>query len=113
MRVIPSVHDKCGRDPPSGPGDDGDDDVPSRGRGRGPDRPPDRDDPDGGEDPEVTEVKISHREADKIVVPSFPTVTHLDNWMAQCIANVLSACSDPNQKEWIKRLYKSSIPTSS
>ena len=51
--------------------------------GKGPDPdPPDGDDPDGGDDPEVTEVKISRREADKVVVPSFPTVPHLDNWMA-------------------------------
>eukprot|EP00439_Symbiodinium_sp_Y106_P053861 s1457_g7.t1 len=57
-----------------------------------------------GDDPEVTEVKISRREADKVVVPPFPTVTHLDNWMAQCVANVLSACADPNQEEWMKWL---------
>ena len=39
--------------------------------------PSDGGDPDGGDDPEYTEVKISRREADKVVVPSFPTVTHL------------------------------------
>ena len=73
--------------------------------------PPDPD-PDGGgdgdrDDPEVTEVRISRREADKVVVPSFPTITHLDNWMSQCIANVLSACADPNQEEWMKWLSPS------
>ena len=31
-------------------------------------------------------------------------MTHLDNWMAQCVANVLSACADPNQEEWMKWL---------
>ncbi|OLP90296.1 hypothetical protein AK812_SmicGene28146 [Symbiodinium microadriaticum] len=25
-------------------------------------------------------------------------VTQLDNWMSQCIANVLSACADPNRE---------------
>ena len=90
-------------DPPPHPdgGDDGG--RPPRERGKDPD-PPDGDDQDGGEDPEVTEVKISRREADKVVVPSFPTVTHLDNWMSQCIANVLSAFADPNQEEWMKWL---------
>ena len=73
---------------------------PPRKTGKG----PDRDHPDGGDDPEVTEVKISRREADKVVVPPFPMVTHLDNWMAQCMANVLSACADPNQEEWMRWL---------
>ena len=27
--------------------------------------------------------------------------THLDSWMSHCIANVLSACADPNHEEWI------------
>ena len=72
-------------------------------RGPGPD-PPDGEDPDGGDDPEYTDVKISRREADKVVVPPFPTVTHLDSWMSQCLANVLSACTDPNQEEWMKWL---------
>ena len=50
---------------------------------------------------DVTEVKISRREADKFMVPPFPRVTHLDNWMSHCIANVLGACADPNHEEWI------------
>ena len=66
-------------------------------RGPGPD-PPDGEDPDGGDDPEYTDVKISRREADKVVVPPFPTVTHLDSWMSQCLANVLSACADPMKR---------------
>ena len=66
-------------------------------RGPGPD-PPDGEDPDGGDDPECTDVKISRREADKVVVPPFPTVTHLDSWMSQCLANVLSACADPMKR---------------
>ena len=43
-------------------------------------------------------MKISRREADKVVV------THLDSWMSQCLANILSACADPNQEEWMKWL---------
>ncbi|CAE7416372.1 unnamed protein product, partial [Symbiodinium microadriaticum] len=68
--------------------------------------PPDPDDGenDDRDDPEVTEVRISRREADKVIVPPFPTITHLDNWMSQCVANVLSACADPNQEEWMKWL---------
>ena len=50
---------------------------------------------------DVTEVKISRREADKVIVPPFPKVTHLDSWMSHCIANVLGACADPNHEEWI------------
>ena len=49
----------------------------------------------------VTEIKISRREADKVVVPPFPRVTHLDSWMSHCIGNMLSACADPNHEEWI------------
>ena len=87
------------------PDDDDPGDGPSRRNRRGPGYdPPDGDDPDGGDDPEYTEVKISRREADKVVVPPFPTVTHLESWMSQCIANVLSACADPNQEEWMKWL---------
>ena len=66
---------------------------PGKGPSKPRDDPPDPDggdDDDGRDDPEITEVKISRREADKVVVPPFPTVTHLDNWMAQCIANVFS-----------------------
>ena len=100
-----SFHDAHdgGHDPE--PDDDDPGDSPSKRsrRGPGPD-PPDGDDPDGGDDPEYTDVKISRREADKVVVPPFPTVTHLESWMSQCIANVLSACADPNQEEWMKWL---------
>ena len=86
-------HDAHGGRPPSrknrkGPGHD-----PSDGVG-----------PDGGDDPEYTEVKISRREADKVVVPPFSTLTHLESWMSQCVANVLSACADPNQEESMKWL---------
>ena len=101
----PPAYDTRGADPSPDPDGGNDDGNPPRKRGKGADPdPPDGDDPDGGDDPEVTEVKISRREADKVVVPSFPTVTHLDNWMAQCIANVLSACADPNQEEWMRWL---------
>ena len=63
--------------------------------------PPPPGDPAGGDDPEITEVKISRRDADKVVVPPYPKVTHLDRWMAQCVVNVLSACADPNQEDWM------------
>ncbi|CAE7949677.1 unnamed protein product [Symbiodinium sp. KB8] len=89
---------------PGGPGD-GDDSKKS---------PTNRGGPAGGDPPgppsvaptdegvaDVTEVKISRREADKVMVPPFPRVTHLDNWMSHCIANVLGACADPNHEEWI------------
>ena len=39
--------------------------------------PPPPGDPAGGDDPEITEVKISRRDADKVVVPPYPKVTHL------------------------------------
>ena len=100
-----SFHDVHDGGPDPEPGDDDPGESPSRRgrRGPGPD-PPDGDDPDGFGDPEYTDVKIWRREADKVVVPPFPTVTHLESWMSQCIANVLSACADPNQEEWMKWL---------
>ncbi|CAE7818557.1 unnamed protein product, partial [Symbiodinium microadriaticum] len=66
----------------------------SRPKGGDPPGPPSEGPTDGGV-ADVTEVKISRREADKI------RVTHLDSWMSHCIANVLSACADPNHEEWI------------
>ena len=98
-------HDVHDGGPPSEP--DGDDS--GRGSPRKNRKGPGHDtsqggDPDGGDDPEYTEVKISRREADKVDVPSLPTVTHLESWMSQCIANVPSACADPNQEEWMKWL---------
>ena len=87
---------------PSGGSDGGSPgDGPRRRRGD-PDPGGGGDDDDDHDDPEITDVKISRREADKVIVPPFPTVTHLDNWMAQCIANVLSACADPSQEEWMR-----------
>ena len=73
----------------------------SSGR-RGGDPPgPQSEDPTDGGVHDVTEVKISRREADKVIVPPFPKVAHLDSWMSHCIANMLSACADPNHEEWI------------
>ena len=69
-------------------------------RGGDPPGPPSEDPTDGGVN-DVTEVKISRREADKVVVPPFPKVTHLDTWMSHCFANMLCACADPNHEEWI------------
>ena len=92
-----SFHDARDGGPDPEPDDDDPGNSLSRRSRRGPGPgPPDGDDPDGGDDPEYTDVKISRREADKVVVPPFPTVTHLESWMSQCIANVLSACADPN-----------------
>ena len=91
---------------PSGPGGGNGGDPhgsPSHSSGRrggDPPGPPSEDPTDGGVD-DVTEVKIPRREADKVVVPPFPKVTHLDSWMSHCIANMLSACADPNHEEWI------------
>ena len=68
-------------------------------RGGDPPGPPSEDPTDGGGN-DVAEVKISRREADKVVVPPFP-VTHLASWMSHCIANMLSACADPNHEEWV------------
>ena len=61
-------------------------------------------DPDNDGEPEVTEVKIPRREADKVVVP------HLDSWMSGCIANVLSACADANYEDWIGWLQPAFCP---
>ncbi|CAE7475880.1 unnamed protein product, partial [Symbiodinium microadriaticum] len=69
-------------------------------RGGDPPGPPSEDPTDDGVR-DVTEVKISRREADKVIVPPFPKVTHLDGWMSHCVANVLSAFADPNHEEWI------------
>ena len=90
---------------PGGGGGKGDDDNDSPSRRRGhygsdPSGPPPGD-PDGYGEHEVTEVKISRRDANKIIVPPFPKVTHLGSWMSGCIANVLSACADPNHEDWI------------
>eukprot|EP00439_Symbiodinium_sp_Y106_P074297 s3243_g14.t1 len=86
-----SYHDGHDGGPDPEPDDEDPGESPSRRgrRGPGPD-PPDGEDPDGGDDPEYTDVKISRCEADKVVVPPFPTVTHLESWMSQCIANVLN-----------------------
>ena len=43
-------------------------------------------------------------------MPPFPKVTHLDSWMSHCIANVLSACADPNHEEWISWLQPAFRP---
>ena len=44
-------------------------------------------------------------------MPPFPKVTHLDSWMAHCIANVLGACADPNHEEWIAWLNPAFRPS--
>ena len=85
---------------PDGPGDGDDSKKPSSHRG-GPNPGPPCDAPTDEGAADVTEVKISRREADKVIVPPFPKVTHLDSWMSHCIANVLGACADPNHEEWI------------
>ena len=84
-------------DGPSAPDPAGDAD---RGRRRG-EPPPPPDDPGDDDAPKFTSVKISSREADKIVVPPCLIVRYLDDWMTQANANVLSACEDTSQEKWI------------
>ena len=89
---------------PDGPGDGDDSKKPPSYRGgpKGGDPPgPPSDAPTDEGVGDLTEVKISRREFDKVIVPPFPKVTHLDSWMSHCIANVLGACADPNHEEWI------------
>ena len=49
----------------------------------------------------------SPREADKVVVPPWPKSHDLDGWKSQLLANVLSACADPDQDTWIAWLGES------
>ena len=41
--------------------------------------------------------RISRRESDKVVVPPWPKSHDLDGWKSQLMANILSACADPDQ----------------
>ena len=105
--VVPPGPNGPGGGGPGGPGDGDDSKKPSTNRGgpAGGDPPgPPSDAPIDEDVADVTEVKISRREADKVIVPPFPKVTHLDSWMSHCIANVLGACADPNHEEWISWL---------
>ena len=79
------------------------------GGGKGPKKgPPDSSpkDGNGSDDEDVPPTRISRKEADKITVPSFPKILHVDNWKAQVTAAVLGACGDTNQEPWIKWLYE-------
>ncbi|CAE7727081.1 unnamed protein product [Symbiodinium sp. CCMP2456] len=74
--VHPSDCPNGGSGPPDSPSRRGAD-PPKTPKGRDvpgdePPDPPPPGDPDGRDDPEITEVKISRREADKVVVPPFP-----------------------------------------
>ena len=51
--------------------------------------------------------RISRREADKVVVPPWPKSHDLDGWKSQLMANVLSACADPDQETWISWIGES------
>ena len=73
---------QLGDDEEAGENDDGDEDKGGDGGGPGRDRldaspkgPTDSDD-----DEAAPAVKISRKEADKITVPSFPKILHIDNW---------------------------------
>ena len=110
---------------PSGPGGNGPGGPQGPGDGDDPKKPPSHHSvPKGGDPPgppsvaptdegvaDVTEVKISRREADKVIAPPFPRVTHLDSWMSHCIASVLGACADPNHEEWIAWLNPAFRPS--
>ena len=52
-------------------------------------------------DPSEHKSRISRKESDKVVVPPWPKTHDLDGWKSQLIANVLSACADPDQDSWI------------
>ena len=54
--------------------------------------------------------KISRREADKVVVPPFPKVLNLDAWKASTTTNVLAACADPHQEDWVRWLQEAYKP---
>ena len=51
--------------------------------------------------------RISRKEADKVVVPPWPKSHDLDGWKSQLMANVLSACADPDQEAWISWIGES------
>ena len=52
-------------------------------------------------------ASISRREADKVVVPPWPQSHDLDGWKSQLMANVLSACADPDPETWISWIGES------
>ena len=51
--------------------------------------------------------RISRRESDKVVVPPWPKSHDLDGWKSQLMANILSACADPDQEAWISWIGES------
>ena len=54
-----------------------------------------------------SKTRISRRESDKVVVPPWPKSHDLDGWKSQLMANVLSACADPDQEAWISWIGES------
>ena len=95
-----------------GPGDG--DDATNPGGWR-----PGGNDPNGGDPPgdgtDAADVandkpKISRREADKVAVPPFPKVLNLDAWKAATTTNVLAACADPHQEDWVRWLQEAYKP---
>jgi len=51
--------------------------------------------------------RISQTESDKVVVPPWPKSHDLDGWKSQLMANILSACADPDQEAWISWIGES------
>ena len=82
-------------------------------------RKPGDNDPNGGDPPgDGTDIegaandkpRISRREADKVTVPPFPKVLNLDAWKAATTTNVLAACADPHQEDWVRWLQEAYKP---
>ena len=82
-------------------------------------RKPGDNDPNGGDPPgDETNIegaandkpRISRREADKVTVPPFPKVLNLDAWKAATTTNVLAACADPHQEDWVRWLQEAYKP---
>ena len=82
-------------------------------------RKPGDNDPNGGDPPgdgtDIEEAandkpRISRREADKVTVPPFPKVLNLDAWKAATTTNVLAACADPHQEDWVRWLQEAYKP---
>ena len=45
-----------------------------------------------------------------MVVPPFPKVLNLDAWKAATTTNVLAACADPHQEDWVRWLQEAYKP---
>ena len=48
-----------------------------------------------------SEPRISRKEGEKVIFPSWPKFNDLDHWKATVITNALSICADPDHTSWI------------